>query len=335
MNFPFNKDPTDSTHWVKPAPSAQSRARQHAQTGQAHFTKEQWAQAAEHFVEATRLEPNVPYYHWAAAMSFWGNGQTENAGAYLHSAVQLDPKFALAQSWLGQWYLHQGIIGSALQASTIAIELEPDNQLFMESQAWVLEVTGELDASWKLVEKLVARNQITPSFARLYGRLAPRYGQHEQALRVILKILENKINSREFGLYLTAANLLDRAKRFDEAFAYAVRGNEIGRDPYYDSTAQTLWTNARIDYFTRERVDSLPKSEYRSDKPVLIIGMPRSGTSLVEQILASHPAVYGGGELDFLHQMFMGALGMLRANITDYPRCLDKLTAEQAEGLAQ
>jgi len=335
MNYPFNKEDSDSAHWVAPAQNARLQARQHAQAGQTFFSREQWAQAAACFLEAIRLAPDDAYYHWAAAMSFWGEGQTEKAGSYLQTTVQINPKLAVAQSWLGQWLLQHGLIEDALTASQKAIEAEPDNPLFMEGRAWVLEAAGELDQSWQLVEKLVARNQITPSFARLYGRLAPRYGRHEEALRVILKILENNINPREFSLYLTAANLLDRAGRYDDAFSYVMRGNQMGRPVGYDPSEQTKWTDARIEYFTRERLASLPRATLHNDKPVLILGMPRSGTSLVEQILASHPEVHGAGELDFMHQMFMGALGMLRANITDYPRCLDNLTADQADGLAQ
>ena len=65
-----------------------------------------------------------------------------------------------------------------------------------------------------------------------------------------------------------------------------------------------------IKYFTREKIQSLPKAPLRSDKPVFIVGMPRSGTSLVEQILASHPAVHGAaGELDFVFRVLLGTLG--------------------------
>jgi hypothetical protein len=79
----------------------------------------------------------------------------------------------------------------------------------------------------------------------------------------------------------------------------------------------------------------MPKGTDRSEKPVFIVGMPRSGTSLVEQILASHPAVHGAGELDFMSHVLAGTVQMVSARPEQYPACLDKLTIEQADGMAQ
>ena len=52
-----------------------------------------------------------------------------------------------------------------------------------------------------------------------------------------------------------------------------------------------------ISTFTPDLIRKLPRASHLSDRPIFIVGMPRSGTTLVEQILASHPYVYGGGEL--------------------------------------
>ena len=111
-------------------------------------------------------------------------------------------------------------------------------------------------------------------------------------------------------------------------------GNGLYRRAAYDPAAFEHLTGPQIDYFTRERVRAMPKATLRSDKPVFIVGMPRSGTSLVEQILASHPAVHGAGELDFIHHIWVGMLGMLGSNFGKYPKCLDNLTTEQVDGMA-
>ena len=94
------------------------------------------------------------------------------------------------------------------------------------------------------------------------------------------------------------------------------------------------WVNRLIQYFTRQRIRSLPKATLRSDKPVFIVGMPRTGTSLVEQIIASHPAVHGAGELDFLHRLLLGTVDMLGARFSDFPDCLDNLTTAQVNPMA-
>jgi tetratricopeptide (TPR) repeat protein len=307
---------------------------QEARAGQEQFSLGRWGEASEHFLEAIRLEPNRADYHLAAARCQWLSGHVDKAGEYFQAAVRLDPGLAEAQAWLGEWYLSQGIIDAALHANTVAMKLAPDNPAFMQSRAWVLAAAGELDAAWAITRKLVSSVQMTPSLARLYGLLAGRYGQQSQALEAINRLLGAGLAPDESHLCFTAAELLDRAGRYDEAFAMAVRANASYRGPRYDPAAQERWTDRLIQYFTRQRLRSLPKATLRSDKPVFIVGIPRTGTSLVEQILASHPAVHGAGELDFLHRLLLGTVDMLRAQFSDFPACLDNLTTEQVDGMA-
>jgi len=72
----------------------------------------------------------------------------------------------------------------------------------------------------------------------------------------------------------------------------------------------------------------------RSRLPVFIVGMPRSGTTLVEQILASHPLVYGAGELEAISEIYLGMqrrFGMARP----YPYCMAEITRKQLDAMAQ
>ncbi|HEY1921742.1 MAG TPA: sulfotransferase, partial [Tepidisphaeraceae bacterium] len=129
-------------------------------------------------------------------------------------------------------------------------------------------------------------------------------------------------------------DLLDRAGRYDEAFALAERANAIYRGRPYDPAISENWATRVAGYFTRERIGSLPKATVLNEKPVFIVGMPRSGTSLVEQIAASHPAVHGAGELNFMFRVLDGTVGMLGSNTENYPACLDRLTTEIADKAA-
>ena len=63
-----------------------------------------------------------------------------------------------------------------------------------------------------------------------------------------------------------------------------------------------------INYFTPQTLRRLTRATHGSEVPVFIVGMPRSGTTLVEQILASHPAVYGAGELGWVESLWQSAL---------------------------
>jgi tetratricopeptide (TPR) repeat protein len=309
------------------------RAQQESLIGREHFLRGRWGEARDHFVEAIRLEPDCADYYFNAGICCWSGGQMREAGEYLQGAVRIKPTLGAVQAWLGEWYLSQGISDAALAATAVAIDLEPRNAEFLRARAWVL-AAGDPDAAWEIVQKLVAWTPMTASLARLYGMLAGRFGQEGEALAAIQRLLKGGTTAGESSLYFTAAELLDRAGRYDEAFSLAAKGNELYRGEPYDSAAYEHLTYPQIDYFTGERIRSMPKGTVRSDKPVFIVGMPRSGTSLVEQILASHPAVHGAGELDFIHHVWVGMLDMLGSNFGQYPKCLDNLTTEQVDGMA-
>jgi tetratricopeptide (TPR) repeat protein len=100
--------------------------------------------------------------------------------------------------------------------------------------------------------------------------------------------------------FLLAKAFIDQGRNAD-AFAQLEQGNALKRRLIsYDERHQLARLTAIADAFPAARIAAAPAAGSASDKPVFVIGMPRSGTSLVEQILASHPAVFGAGELTFL-----------------------------------
>jgi hypothetical protein len=134
-------------------------------------------------------------------------------------------------------------------------------------------------------------------------------------------------------LHFAAAALLDRAGRYDEAFEHARRGKE-GRRPDYDPSHNSQWIDCHLEYFTPAKLQSLPRASHGSRRPVFIIGMPRSGTSLVEQILASHSQVHGAGELRTLMSIRRAAWTSLWAAEKPYPDLLDSMSKSIADELA-
>jgi tetratricopeptide (TPR) repeat protein len=311
-------------------------AMQEAAAGDALAEQAQFAAARLCYEQAIHLQPNNAKFHWLTGVCEWKLGQHDSAGWRLMAAVRIDPKFAPAHALLGEWYLIQGMVDKALDSTATAINLEPENHGIIASRAAALEAAGELDAAWGLVLQLVARGQMSQSLAIWYGRLARGRGHEQQGLILIDQILRSGKHTppEAYFLHLTAANLLDGLGQYDDAFANAARANMLVR-PLYDPAAHARTFDRIINYFTRLRMNSLPKSSYRSERPVFIVGMPRSGTSLAEQILATHPDVFGAGELDFFYRVFNGMLGMLSVTEKEYPECLNSLSVDEADGMAQ
>jgi tetratricopeptide (TPR) repeat protein len=317
-----------------PAGNADAAALE-ARAGDALAAQGQLPAACARYEQAIRLQPDNPRLYCQLALCEWRLGRAE-AEAHFQAAVQLNPRFVLAHAALAAWCLEQGQVESADRASRRALELAPDDNSVLQTRATILEVMGEMDAAWQLVERLVDRGFLSMPLLRLYGRMAPYRGQQDRALQLVEKHLANSACSPadQARLHFTAAELLDSLSRFDEAFDHARRGNQLARPPY-DPKAHERTFDAFIQYFTRARLRALPRARHHSDKPVFIVGMPRSGTSLVEQILAAHPLVHGGGELDLMGRAWSATLQQLSARPEQYPECLDRLTVEHADAVAQ
>src|ERR1700737_967214 len=93
----------------------------------------------------------------------------------------------------------------------------------------------------------------------------------------------------------------DDVNDFAQAFQNFKRGNELLKTAAedYDRKERSHLIDEFIRVYSREAIAKIEAAGSSSAKPVFVVGMPRSGTSLAEQIIASHPAAYGAGELHF------------------------------------
>jgi tetratricopeptide (TPR) repeat protein len=308
---------------------------QEAAFGNALYERGEFAAARRCFERALAAEPRDASLHFKIATCHWGEGTRYAAARALETAVTLKPDLACAHEWLGQWCLQEGIGEAALRHSLAAVRLAPHDASTLTSHAFVLEAAGDLDAAWALIRRLIGAGYTPPRAAMLYGRLARRNRKMRRALRLVQKLLENSARPAERkSLHFTAAELSDRVGKYAAAFAHAEQANRIMPKPW-DANRCAREFERLIEYFTADRLKSLARARNRSGQPVLVVGMPRSGTSLVEQIVASHPRAHGAGELDFVDRVRLGAISMLGATEEQFPECLDGFSPEQADGLAE
>jgi hypothetical protein len=85
--------------------------------------------------------------------------------------------------------------------------------------------------------------------------------------------------------------------------------------------------------FTRDFLARIPHAENNNELPVFVVGMPRSGTTLVESILASHPDIYGAGELGYVTEISI-KLGKLLGNDLAFPASINDMTVDAANSIA-
>ena len=271
------------------------------------------------------------------ARAAWRRGDVDAAILDYQRVLGADDQSVEAHDSLAQLHLQRREVPEALDHSAQAAELAPNRIDVALTRAAVLVAARDVEAAWPIIRNLLAAGHTSTRLIVLFGRIAPQIKAESGALSLILRLLKERRFTNpadERGLRYAAANLLDRAGRFDEAFAQARLGGVL-RGVYYNAAATEAGVTRQIEYFTRERLGCLPRASHQSEKPLFIVGMPRSGTSLVEQILASHPQVHGGGELDVMFKVATAAMQKLsRQGWGEFPQYFNRLYLGVADELA-
>jgi tetratricopeptide (TPR) repeat protein len=240
----------------------------HCRLGNALFESGQIADSAASFRRALELKPGYPAAHVGLAGALRLQGRVAEAEANCRAALAADPKCVDALSLLG--------------------DLHGDRGEFAQAQ--------------ELFERAIATNADSP--AVLYSIAAHRTmssadGDWLQAVQALLA--GQPPLEHEIGLRFALGKYYDDTRQYDQAFREYRRANELSRRhaPRYDRDAVTRQVDDTIRRFDSAFARKAHAGASDSRLPVFIIGMPRSGTSLTEQILASHPEVFGAGEVRF------------------------------------
>jgi hypothetical protein len=176
-------------------------------------------------------------------------------------------------------------------------------------------------------ERLAPGNpSVLLSRAVLYGRTR----SYEKALDLLDRIAaQNRSNGLGPNELLEKGRLLDRIGRHEEAFAAFAEGKRLCREVsglvYLEDQAQELINRLR-GFFTATRLRTLPRARLREDRPqpIFILGFPRSGTTLVEQMLSAHPQISAGDEVPYVTEITAAMPRMLNSPLA-YPEALTEL----------
>lgn len=253
--------------------------------------------AAEAFAQAVRLMPRqaLLYTNWGAALAEMG--QLEAAEGKLQQAIAIDPKLADAWNNLGLVQSRQRSWDAALASLEKAADLAPKAANVWVNLSTVERAFGRLERARITAEKAIT---LAPNLPDAHQALAAagRSSSAEVEIGRLERLLKEAplTPAERSNLNYALGKLLDEVGAYPQAFAayQAANKNQIlPFDP--DATAARL--DALTGRFDAAFVDRLAGLASSSERPVFVIGMPRSGTTLVEQIIASHPEAAGAGEL--------------------------------------
>lgn len=220
--------------------------------------------------------------------------------AALKKAAALAPREPKVHLAIAAAERRRGRFPEAHAAVDRALAARPGDAGSLAAKATLLCMEGEYQRALDAVSGVVGADppcgELAP--AQVFGRACVRLGRHSEGIAALERALARPgISGDRAGALIQLGELLDGAGLFDRAFAAyeqaaAIRRRTIG----YDAAAHRTAVDRAIEAWTPERVRSLPVSNVRGDRLIFIVGMLRSGTTLVEQILASHPKVFAAGE---------------------------------------
>lgn len=227
----------------------------------------------------------------------------DDAIAEYERVIKCTPDYHKAYIGLAQTLLQQGRREECMAYVTTALKLFPDEQEVRASTAGIYERGGKFENAYELLRPLLEDKASSINAAMTMTRICKQFSRCDDTIDWLEWLLENSNPSQDERrmLHFSLGSLLGSAKQFDLAFSHYQQGNQL-KLWEYDTTKHARQVDELIKTFNHENIHAINTSSYREDRMIFIFGMPRSGTSLVEQILASHPEVYAGGEMILLNQ---------------------------------
>jgi tetratricopeptide (TPR) repeat protein len=327
--------------------------------GAEHLRAGRETEAIQCFHQTLKDNPdNVDAMRFLASIYLKQLKKRGDAEALLERATQLEPGFTQAWLDLGQVYLKRAKRMEAIEAFTQATVLEPENGNAWARLASTFSSAGYPEQAAEAYRKALTLVPSVAGYHMGYGHVLKTLGDQPASLRSYREAIRLK---PDFGeVYWSMANLkifkfedaeveamegqlentelsevkdvhfrfalgkvYEDCKDYDKAWTYYHSGNERQRQLVeHDPVANSIRQDAVRSYFTRDLLSKAEGNGYADEGPIFIVGLGRSGSTLIEQILASHSQVEGTEELSVLGRL-SDSIGRYRPDEKQYPEILD------------
>ena len=295
----------------------------HFNAGNANRELHQWNEAIACYQRALQLQPDLVPAYVELSKILIRLYRLQETVELLSKALSVLPNAAEIHFNLGLAYQEQGEAERAQACYQRTLDLDSKHEGAQAGMAGVLGLQGKYDEAHTLLRPLISRPQPNTTAVITFGHFAHRLNKEDEAMRILDETLHrgDLPTDAQAKLHFAIAKIYDRRNLYSMAFEHFQKGNEYTNIKYSPKTfAQVI--AAFEETFSSNAIGRLPRSTKRSKLPVFIVGMPRSGTSLVEQILASHPGIFGAGELHAINNLVL-SLPVTFASDKPYPLCIN------------
>lgn len=257
---------------------------------------------------AVEIKPDFVEAHYNLGAAFKDLGQFDEAVDSYRKVVELKPDYAEAHKNLGVALQKCEQLDAAEASFRRALEIDAGCIEAMLGISYLYVINGETKKAEESIKKIL---EIRPdnSEARIMLAGIKKTQADDENLAALLAAKQAALNSpspmsnqKAIQLSFVLGKCFDDLGDHDRAFLHFIEGCKLKRATFeYDAGQTTQYFRTIMQIFNKATIERLRGGGNPSDLPVFVLGMPRSGTTLTEQIIASHPDVYGGGELPDLN----------------------------------
>ena len=306
-----------------------------------YIKQEAWEQALECLDQAEKIDPACAEVFIGRARLYSDQHKYHKAVEEVERALEIEGAELAVQAELLDIHSHFGAWDKAEQTIKTIFAIAPQNISMLGKVAGYYEKQHDLIRAREITEKTLVIQGNNKNARLLLAKLSRREKNYTEALSLIsgLEPAENCVSPFCSQVLFEKGDILDKSGRYDEAFpayqkAAKIRG--ISKNALFNLERVKAVFIAQEQFFSKEKLALLPNyqptEEERLCSPIFIVGHPRSGTTLLEQILVSHPNISAGDELVFIRDIIQKTKEDIGTE-KGYPVCLDKLSESNSDEL--
>ena len=257
--------------------------------------------AVDHFEWAVAFKPDYAEAHNNLGVVERKQEKFDQAIKSFEKAIAIQPNYAQAHTNLGHTFKELGQLNAAVKSYEKAIAIKPDYDEVHNNLGIVYQQLGQINDSINQFEKALA---IKPDDADVYYNLSylNKYTFNDPQITKMKSLLSDSKLSRldRINLSFALAKVNENLDNQDELFKYLNEANSLIKQElnYSLDLSKTLFSSVKEMFNSPySDIEKSLSAEPSTIHPIFIVGMPRSGSTLVEQIMSSHHAVHGAGEL--------------------------------------
>ncbi len=218
---------------------------------------------------------------------------------YLKKWAFLRKDLAIIWTHIAECQMQLGKIDQAFESLGHAKRINPKEQEIYLVSADVHSKTGNAEAAMADARQALKIEKNKKAMARISG--LPGFATDIEMVESVVHFADSSEDQNLVGyLYNQAASGFEELKEYDRAFEYYRKSNEEPSKHLDKESTLVGFSNVR-ETFSLDFIKSKQRFGHETDQPIFIVGMPRSGTTLTESILAGHPEILDNGELGYMH----------------------------------